>query len=99
MALSILFLFFRNFIWISSVITLFQCYLLADSGKPLYVVPLLLTKLGSDVLIALMFVFFQGTRLYFFYNLGYTRTALFGSALLFDMGTWSLLVVLTLMLL
>lgn len=96
MPLSILFLFFRNFLWITSIVTLFQCFLLAGTGKPLYVLPLLFTKLASDVLIAFLFVFFQANKLYFFYNLGISKATLFVSALLFDVGIWSLLITLTL---
>jgi hypothetical protein len=96
MPLSILFLFFRNFIGITTAITLFQCYLLAGSGKPLFAFPMLFTKLASDALIAMMYVFFGRNKLYFYYNLGISKQVLFVSALVFDAGIWFLLVALTL---
>ena len=86
--LKVLLHFFRNFVWLSLSITLFQCLVLWGTGKNEFILILLLTKLTSNVLIATMFLFLQADKLYFYHNLGLTRLELFGSALLFDMIFW-----------
>ena len=93
--LRILFHFFRNFIWLSLSITLFECVLLWGTGKNQFIISLLLTKLAANVLIASLFLFFQGNKLYFYYNLGLTRIELFGSAFVIDMVFWTTAITLT----
>jgi hypothetical protein len=95
MPLSILLHFYRNFVWITSSITLFECILFWGSGRNLFVISLLLTKLVSEVFIAALFMFFQSNRMYFYHNLGLTKLQLFASAFLLDMMLWTLAVVLT----
>lgn len=95
MPLSVLFLFFRNFLWITTSITLFECYLLSSSENVSIIFTLLWTKLAANVLIGLLFSLLQPNRLYFFYNLGYSRVQLFGSALAFDLTVWSFLIIIT----
>ena len=95
MTLTVLFLFFRNFIWITTSITVFECYLLAVSGDVRVVLTLLWTKLAANAVIGLLFLMLQGNRMFFFHNLGYSRFQLFGSALLFDLAIWTSLVTTT----
>jgi hypothetical protein len=92
MPLNILFLFFRNFLWLTTSITLFECYLFSFATDPQVIMVLLWTKLASDFVIGLLFVLLQGNRLFFFHNLGYSRFKLMGSALFFDMTLWTLLI-------
>ena len=95
MPLSILLLFFRNFLWITTSITLFECYLLAISGNPQVIMVLLWTKLAADGVIGLLFMLLHGYKMYFYYNLGYSRVYLLASALAIDLFIWTTLVVLT----
>jgi hypothetical protein len=92
MSLAVLFLFFRNFIWITTSITLFECYLFAISDDVQVIMMLFWTKLVSDLLIGLLFLLLQPRALFFFHNLGYTRVKLFGSALAFDLSMWALFI-------
>lgn len=93
--LRILIHFFRNFIWLSLSITFFECALLWSTVKSQFIVSLLLTKLAANILIATYFLFFQGNKLYFYYNLGLTKIELFGSAFVIDMVFWSMAITLT----
>jgi hypothetical protein len=95
--LKILFHFFRNFVWLSFATTLFECLLLWGTGKNEFIVVLLLTKLASSVLIALLFLSFQADKFYFYHNLGLTRLELFGSALAIDMLFWTVAITFTAM--
>jgi hypothetical protein len=95
MPLSILLHFYRNFVLLTSSVTAFECLLLWGAGNPLFIITLLLTKLVSEIFIAALFIFFQGDKLYFYHNLGISRTILFGSALAFDMLIWTIAIVLT----
>jgi hypothetical protein len=95
MPLNILLHFYRNFGLITSSVTAFECLLLWGTGKSLFIITLLVTKLVSQILIAALFIFFQGEKLYFYHNLGLTRPILFGSALVIDMTIWIIAIVLT----
>jgi hypothetical protein len=95
MPLSILFLFFRNFLWITTSITLFECYLLALSGNPQVIMVLLWTKLAADGVIGLLFLLLHGHKMYFYYNLGYSKVYLLAGALAIDLLLWTISMVLT----
>jgi len=97
MPLTVLFLFFRNFLWITTSITVFECYLIAVTGNPQVILVLLWTKLASDLVIGFLFAMLQGHKLYFYYNLGYSRVHLFGGALVFDLIVWTSLMTVTLL--
>ena len=95
MPLNILFLFFRNFLWITTSITLFECYLLALSGNPQVIMVLLWTKLAADGVIGLLFMVLHGHKMYFYYSLGYSRVYLLSAALALDLVIWTTLIVFT----
>ena len=95
MPLNILFLFFRNLLWITTSITLFECYLLALSGNPQVIMVLLWTKLAADGVIGLLFMVLHGHKMYFYYNLGYSRVYLLSAALALDLVIWTTLIVFT----
>jgi hypothetical protein len=93
--LTLIFHFYRNFALITSSVTGFQCLLLSVADNPLFIITLLLTKLGSEIFIAALFIFFQHGKFYFYHNLGITRQVLFGSAFVIDMSIWTIAITLT----
>lgn len=97
MPLNVLFLFFRNFLWITIAITLFECFLLSFYDDAQVVLVLFWTKLASDILIGLMFAFLQPEKMYFYYNLGFSRWHLYGGALCIDLLFWVFLITSTLL--
>lgn len=95
MPFSHLWLFYRNFILLTTAITFFQCVLMATATSWYFSITLFWTKLISSMLIGVLFHFFKHDHLYFFYNLGYSLRRLYTLVFSLDMLIWTLLITLT----
>lgn len=90
-SMRIILTFYRNFSWVVLSITFFGCSLIVMSGTWNFVVSIFWMKLFTNAMLGLFIHIFSPEQLYFFNNLGYSKTRIFASAFLLDMVIWFLL--------
>lgn len=88
--MNVVVIFYRNFNWPFTSITLISSYLLFE-GSAKDVVYLLWMKIITSLFIGTYFELFHHKQLYFFYNLGYSKTRLYIGVAIVDLSVWLLL--------
>jgi len=99
MRLQILFVFYKNFCWLTIGISLFTCFLFWQSGNLATIPVFLWTKSITNGLALLFIHLFSRDKLYFFFNLGYSTRRVYTFSFAFDLLLWLLFTTLTFFLL
>lgn len=90
-----IFTFYRNFLYPSTAVNLFSCYIILDNGSGFYGLALFWLKVFTIPLLGALFHLSHAGRLYFFHNLGYSTPRLYTLTALFDLTIWLFLIILT----
>jgi hypothetical protein len=91
----VIFTFYRNFLYPSTAVNLFSCYIILDEGSGMYGLVLFWLKVFTIPMLGALFHLSHAQRLYFFHNLGYSTPRLYTLTALFDLSIWLLLIILT----
>lgn len=86
---------YKNIATPSLVITLLLCYNFLTANSSYVIIYLVWMKLASLAALMAYIYFFKSSMLYFFYNLGMTRSFFFASLLMIDMAIFSIALVCT----
>jgi len=90
--MNVIFTFYRNFIWPASFVSLLSGYLVLQGGSGAIAVYMFWMKLFTSFFLGVFFNFFQTKQLYFFHNLGYSKTRLYRGAATLDFSIWLALI-------
>jgi hypothetical protein len=90
--MNIIFAFYRNFIWPTTLTTLVSTYLLSGNAAG-NVVYMFWMKLITNFLYGVYFEFSQVQQFYFFNNLGYSKLRLYTSVVTIDFSIWLVLTI------
>jgi hypothetical protein len=90
-----IFTFYQNFLYPSTAVNLFSCYIIFDEGSATYSLQLFWLKVITIPLLGALFHLSRGERLYFFHNLGYSTRRLYTLTALLDLGIWFILTLTT----
>src|SRR5688572_24423465 len=93
--MSVIFTFYRNFIWFANFISLFGCYLLWVYGSWAYMIAVFWVKVSTNTVLGLYIHIFNADQYYFFNNLGFRKTELYVFTFLLDLSIWLMLSLIT----
>lgn len=91
----VIFTFYRNFLYPSTAVNLYCCYIIIDEGSGMYGLALFWLKVFTIPLLGALFHLSSARRLYFFHNLGYSTPRIYTITALVDVSIWLILMILT----
>jgi hypothetical protein len=95
--MNIVFTFYRNFIWPATFISLLSGFLILSAGSGRIGIYLFWMKILTSFGLGIFFHLFQSQQLYFYNNLGYSKTRLYICTAALDLFVWVAITVVTLL--
>jgi hypothetical protein len=93
--MSPLFVFYRNFFWLFTMVSLVCCYIMWQQQTLSSLFLFIPLKLFVTAVVLYFWHSLRSRELYFYHNLGFRKRSLYGSVLFFDQSVFILLVMLT----